>query len=416
MDSEKVIKRDNEYVLHTYNRNPVVLEKGHGLYAEGPEGQKYLDFTSGIGVNSLGYCDLAWAEAVSDQAHKLQHTSNLYYTAPCGKLAKKLCKRTGMSKVFFGNSGAEANEGAIKAARKYSVDYYGKDRTTVITLVNSFHGRTIATLTATGQEVFHNYFGPFNEGFLYAPAGDIEALQELVDRNTCAVMLELIQGEGGVMALDPDYVQAVRKLCDEKDLVLIVDEVQTGVGRTGTFLCCEHYNLKPDIVTLAKGLGGGLPIGAVLLSEKVAGGMGPGTHGSTFGGNPVVCAGANVVVDRMDTSFLANVNDRAVQLRAFVRDGGIFGPPVDRADMLPVNAGGDEHLVAGQGHFRGLLNPAERSGLGAVPVQERVRIHKVSHSSPSLSMIWTGLIWPSSSLPVICSISSRGSPSDSAVP
>ena len=273
MDSEKVIKRDGEYVLHTYNRNPIVLEKGHGLRAIGPEGQQYLDFTSGIGVNSLGYCDLDWAEAVSEQAHKLQHTSNLYYTAPCGKLAKKLCKRTGMSKAFFGNSGAEANEGAIKAARKYSVDHYGKDRTTVITLVNSFHGRTIATLTATGQEVFHNYFGPFNEGFLYAPAGDIEALRELVDRNTCAVMLELIQGEGGVMALDPDYVQAVRKLCDEKDLVLIVDEVQTGVGRTGT-------------------------------------------HGSTFGGNPVVCAGANVVVDRMDTSFLANVNDRAVQLRA----------------------------------------------------------------------------------------------------
>ena len=284
MDSEKVIKRDNEYVLHTYNRNPIVLEKGHGLYAEGPEGQKYLDFTSGIGVNSLGYCDLAWAEAVSQQAHKLQHTSNLYYTAPCGKLAKKLCKRTGMSKVFFGNSGAEANEGAIKAARKYSVD--------------------------------HNYFGPFNEGFQYVPAGDIEALRELVDRHTCAVMMELIQGEGGVMALDPDYVQAVRALCDEKDLVLIVDEVQTGVGRTGTFLCCEHYNLKPDIVTLAKGLGGGLPIGAVLMNEKVAEGMGPGTHGSTFGGNPVVCAGANVVVDRMDQSFLANVSERAVQLRA----------------------------------------------------------------------------------------------------
>ena len=316
MDSEKVIKRDNDYVLHTYNRNPIALEKGHGLYAEGPEGQKYLDFTSGIGVNSLGYCDVDWAEAVSEQAHKLQHTSNLYYTAPCGKLAKKLCKRTGMSKVFFGNSGAEANEGAIKAARKYSVDHYSKDRTTVITLVNSFHGRTIATLTATGQEAFHNYFGPFNEGFLYAPAGDMEALEELVDRTTCAVMLELIQGEGGVMALDPDYVQAVRKLCDEKDLVLIVDEVQTGVGRTGTFLCCEHYNLKPDVVTLAKGLGGGLPIGAVLMNEKVAAGMGPGTHGSTFGGNPVVCAGANVVVDRMDQSFLANVNERAVQLRA----------------------------------------------------------------------------------------------------
>ena len=220
-----------------------------------------------------------------------------------------------MSKVFFGNSGAEANEGAIKAARKYSFDKYGADRYNVITLVNSFHGRTIATLTATGQGVFHNYFGPFNEGFQYVKAGDISALTEMVDRHTCAVMLELVQGEGGVVALDPEYVQAVRALCDEKDLVLIVDEVQTGVGRTGTFLCCEHYGLKPDIVTLAKGLGGGLPIGAVLMNEKVAAGMGPGTHGSTFGGNPVVCAGANVVVDRMDTSFLANVNERAVQLR-----------------------------------------------------------------------------------------------------
>ena len=215
MDSEKVIKRDNEYVLHTYARNPIAIEKGHGLYAEGPEGQKYLDFTSGIGVNSLGYCDMTWAEAVSGQAHKLQHTSNLYYTAPCGKLAKKLCKRTGMSKVFFGNSGAEANEGAIKAARKYSFDKYGADRYNVITLVNSFHGRTIATLTATGQGVFHNYFGPFNEGFQYVKAGDIDALTEMVDRHTCAVMLELVQGEGGVVALDPEYVQAVRALCDE---------------------------------------------------------------------------------------------------------------------------------------------------------------------------------------------------------
>ena len=215
MDSEKVIKRDNEYVLHTYARNPIAIEKGHGLYAEGPEGQKYLDFTSGIGVNSLGYCDMTWAEAVSGQAHKLQHTSNLYYTAPCGKLAKKLCKRTGMSKVFFGNSGAEANEGAIKAARKYSFDKYGADRYNVITLVNSFHGRTIATLTATGQGVFHNYFGPFNEGFQYVKAGDIDALTEMVDRHTCAVMLELVQGEGGVVALEPEYVQAVRALCDE---------------------------------------------------------------------------------------------------------------------------------------------------------------------------------------------------------
>ena len=316
MSFEDIKKLDDAYVMHTYGRYNLAIDHGKGAICYDPAGKSYIDFTSGIGVNSLGYCDLAWAEAVSQQAHKLQHTSNLYYTAPCGKLAKKLCKRTGMSRVFFGNSGAEANEGAIKAARKYSFDHYGKGRDVVITLVNSFHGRTIATLTATGQEVFHNYFGPFNEGFVYTTAGDIEGLRELVDRHTCAIMLGLIQGEGGVMALDPEYVQAVRALCDEKDLVLIVDEVQTGVGRTGTFLCCEHYNLKPDIVTLAKGLGGGLPIGAVLLNEKTAEGMGPGSHGSPFGGNPVVCAGANVVVDRMDQSFLANVSERAVQLRA----------------------------------------------------------------------------------------------------
>ena len=316
MNSEKVIARDNDYVLHTYNRNPIVIEKGHGLHAYGPEGQNYLDFTSGIGVNSLGYCDLNWAEAVSKQAHKLQHTSNLYYTAPCSKLAKRLCRRTGMSKVFFGNSGAEANEGAIKAARKYSFDHYGEGRDQIITLVNSFHGRTIATLTATGQDTFHQYFGPFNEGFVYTPAGDVEALTGLVDKHTCAIMLELVQGEGGVVALDQDFVQAVRALCDEKDLILIVDEVQTGVGRTGTFLACEQFNLRPDIVTLAKGLGGGLPIGAVLVNAKVAEGMGPGSHGSTFGGNPVVCAGANVVMDRLDESFLAGVREHAAQLRA----------------------------------------------------------------------------------------------------
>ena len=305
----------NQSVMGTYGRFPVVIDHGAGESCTDETGKQYIDFGSGIGTTSLGYCNEAWTEAVCKQVKTMQHTSNLYYTAPCGKLAKKLCKRTGMSKVFFGNSGAEANEGAIKAARKYSFDHYGKGRDTIITLVNSFHGRTIATLTATGQEVFHQYFGPFNEGFQYVPAGDINSLTELVDRHTCAILLELVQGEGGVMALDPEYVQAVRALCDEKDLVLIVDEVQTGVGRTGTFLCCEHYNLKPDIVTLAKGLGGGLPIGAVLMNEKVAEGMGPGSHGSTFGGNPVVCAGANVVVDRMDAAFLSNVNERAVQLR-----------------------------------------------------------------------------------------------------
>ena len=311
MDSEKVIKRDNDYVLHTYNRNPIALEKGHGLYAEGPEGQKYLDFTSGIGVNSLGYCDMTWAEAVSEQAHKLQHTSNLYYTAPCGKLAKKLCKRTGMSKVFFGNSGAEANEGAIKAARKYSFDKYGADRYNVITLVNSFHGRTLATLTATGQEVFHNYFGPFNEGFQYVKAGDIDALTEMVDRHTCAVMMELIQGEGGVNILDPEYVKELVKYCNDNDILVIVDEVQTGVGRTGKLFAHQNYGILPDLMTVAKGLGGGLPIGVCMCGEKLKDVMSPSTHGTTFGANPVVCAGANYVLDTVaNDEFLAEVEKK----------------------------------------------------------------------------------------------------------
>ena len=315
MDSEKVIKRDNEYVLHTYARNPIVLEKGHGLYAEGPEGQKYLDFTSGIGVNSLGYCDMTWAEAVSEQAHKLQHTSNLYYTAPCGKLAKKLCKRTGMSKVFFGNSGAEANEGAIKFARKYSFDKYGAGRSTIITLVNSFHGRTITTLAATGQDSFHTVFDPFTPGFKYCPANDIEALQAAATDDVCAVLFECVQGEGGVNNLSPTFVSAIAKLAKEKDILIAVDEVQTGNGRTGTYFAYQQYGITPDIVTTAKGLGGGLPIGAVLFGEKLQDTMTPGSHGSTFGGNPVVCAGANVVVDRLDQSFLAQVSERAVQLR-----------------------------------------------------------------------------------------------------
>lgn len=370
MDSQKVMARDEQYVLHTYGRNPLVLESGIGLYARDPDGRSYLDFTSGIGVNSLGYCDFDWAEAVSRQAHKLQHTSNVYYTAPCGKLAKKLCRRTGMDKVFFGNSGAEANEGAIKCARKYSFDHYGAGRDTVITLVNSFHGRTLATLTATGQEVFHQYFGPFNEGFAYVPAGDFAALQTAADAHACAVMLELIQGEGGVCALDPEYVQQLVAFCREKDLILIVDEVQTGVGRTGTFLACEHYGFTPDIVTLAKGLGGGLPIGAVLVSKKVAGGMGPGTHGSTFGGNPVVCAGANVVLDKMDDTFMANVSTRAVQLRRGLEAlphvaevsglGLMVGIEFDRADIAAAD-------VLVRCRERGLLVLTAKSRLRLLP-------------------------------------------------
>ena len=316
MQTEKVIRRDLKYIMHTYNRSPLVIERGEGMTAYDAQGNAYLDFTSGIGVNSLGYCHPAWVSAVTEQAGKLSHTSNLYYTAPDGKLAKRLCRRTGMDQVFFGNSGAEANEGAIKCARKYSTVTYGPARSKVLTLVNSFHGRTLATLKATGQEVFHKDFGPFPENFDYVPANDFAALEAAADETVCAVMMEMVQGEGGVVALDADYLQKVEKFCRERDILIIVDEVQTGVGRTGTFLACEHYNLKPDIVTLAKGLGGGLPIGAVLTTAKVAAVMGPGSHGSTFGGNPIVCAGACAVLDTMDDEFMKNVNDRAVQLRA----------------------------------------------------------------------------------------------------
>ena len=315
MNREKVITRDDDYVLHTYARSPLVIERGEGLIARDAGGKAYLDFTSGIGVNSLGFAHPAWLRAVTEQAGMVQHTSNLYYTAPCGRLAKRLCARTGFDKVFFGNSGAEANEGAIKFARKYSVDHYGEGRSRVVTLQNSFHGRTLATLTATGQDAFHHDFGPFPEDFVYVPAGDLDALAAAAgDGRTCAVMMELVQGEGGVIALEPDYVHKVAEFCAARDILLIVDEVQTGVGRTGTFLACENYHLQPDIVTLAKGLGGGLPIGAVLVHEKVAACMGPGSHGSTFGGNPVACAGACAVVDTMDEEFLHNVQDCAASL------------------------------------------------------------------------------------------------------
>ena len=293
--------------MGTCNRFDLLISVGEGCYCFDEKGKRYIDLTSGIGVNCLGYCDREWADAVSKQAHTLSHTSNLYYTEPCVRLAKELCMRTGASKVSFGNSGAEANEGAIKVARKYSYDKYGKGRNKVITLINSFHGRTITTLAATGQDVFHNYFFPFTEGFRYVESGNIDALKKELDDTVCAVMIEFIQGEGGVIAQDEEYIKAVRSLCDEKDVLLIADEVQTGVGRTGTFLASEGYGIKPDITTLAKGLGGGLPVGAVLVYGKLADVMGFSSHGSTFGGNPVVCAGALKVLERIDGAFLDDV-------------------------------------------------------------------------------------------------------------
>ena len=316
MDTEKVIKRDQRYIMPTYARSPIVIERGEGMTAFDADGKAYLDFTSGIGVNALGFCHPAWVAAVSQQAGRLQHISNLYYTGPAPRLAKRICRRTGMDQVFFANSGAEANEGAIKCARKYSVTHYGEGRSKVLSLVNSFHGRTLATLTATGQDVFHHDFGPFPENFAYLPANDFAALEDAADSTVCAVMMELVQGEGGVVALDSDYVHQVAAFCAERDILLIIDEVQTGVGRTGTFLACQHYGLRPDLVTLAKGLGGGLPIGAVLARKKVADCMGHGSHGSTFGANPVACAGGNAVLDVLDDDRMEAVNRCAARLRA----------------------------------------------------------------------------------------------------
>lgn len=316
MDNKKIKELDNENIMHTYGRYDVCLTKGKGVYAYDDNGKKYIDVSSGIGVNCLGYCDDGWVKAVSEQAGTIQHISNYYYNKVAGILAEKLTKATGLSKVFFGNSGAEANECAIKVARKYSFDKYGRGRDRIITLVNSFHGRTIATLSATGQDVFHNYFFPFVDGFDNAIANDIESLKDTITDKTCAVMLETVQGEGGVNILDSEYLQQVRKICDEKDILLIVDEVQTGVCRTGKLYGYMHSGIKPDVVTSAKGLGGGLPIGICMVNDKLKDVMGPSTHGTTFGSNPVVCAGANYIIDTVNTpEFIEEVNKKGAYFK-----------------------------------------------------------------------------------------------------
>lgn len=306
---------DNQYVAHAYGRLDVALTKGQGSTLYDEDGKKYIDFGSGIGVTAFGINDPVWTKAVEEQLHRVQHTSNLYYTAPCAKLAQLLCEKSGMKKVFFGNSGAEANEGAIKFARKYSFDKYGAGRSTIITLVNSFHGRTITTLAATGQDSFHTVFDPFTPGFKYCPANDIEALQTAATDDVCAVLFECVQGEGGVNNLSPTFVNAIAKLAKEKDILIAVDEVQTGNGRTGTYFAYQQYGITPDIVTTAKGLGGGLPIGAVLFGEKLQDTMTPGSHGSTFGGNPVVAAGACSIVERIDDDFLSEVQRKSEKIR-----------------------------------------------------------------------------------------------------
>ena len=315
------IEQFDSHVMQTYDRLPLVMESGSGRTCTDEDGKRYLDFGSGIGTNSLGYCDPAWADAVCAQVRSMQHTSNYYYTKVQADFAERLCRITGYKRVFFGNSGAEANECAIKLARKYSFDKYGAGRNVIITLRNSFHGRTMATLSATGQDCFHNYFFPFPEGFVYAEANDIDDLLKKMHNNVCAVMLEYIQGEGGVVPLDSKYVDQLYDFCAKRDILVIADEVQTGVGRTGTFLAGEQYAKKADITTLAKVLGGGLPIGACLANGKCADVLTKGMHGSTFGGNPVVCAGGLAVLEQVaKPDFLAQVLAKGAHIRAALRD------------------------------------------------------------------------------------------------
>lgn len=316
MTYQELKSEEQQYVMPTYGRFPIALDHGQGAQLWDVEGKRYIDLASGIGVNCLGYNHPVLTHAIEEQIHKLMHVSNLFTTAPMVQTAKTLVTATGMGKVFFANSGAEANEGAIKLARKYSFDKYGQGRSKIITLWNSFHGRTVTTLKATGQTRFHDYFFPFTEGFDYAAAGDLDDLKSKVDGSTCAIMMELIQGEGGVLPQDPDFVKAVRHLCDEKDLLLIIDEVQTGIGRTGSLFCFQQYGIQPDVVTMAKGLGGGLPVGAVMAAKTCCDVLGPGTHATTFGGSPTVCAAANAVLSIVnDEKFLAEVREKGEYLK-----------------------------------------------------------------------------------------------------
>ena len=344
MTGEEIKAIDAQSVMQTYGRFDAVIDHGEGAALYSPEGKEYIDFTSGIGVNSIGYGNRKWADAIYAQAMKLQHISNLYYSEPYVKLAKELTSRAGMKAVFFSNAGGEANEGMIKLARKYSFDKYGKGRSTIVSLVQSFHGRTITTLAATGQESFHNYFFPFTEGFTYVPANDTAALEALLDSRAngkgcmdtatgpgqcgkpdgiCAVLVELIQGEGGVLPLDPGYVKAVAEICAARDLLLLVDEVQTGVGRTGTLFTYQQFGIEPDVVSFAKGIAGGLPMGGILANAKCSGVLTPGTHATTFGGNPVAAAGALEVLSQLSDAALSEVKKKGAYITETIEGWGL---------------------------------------------------------------------------------------------
>ena len=361
-------EKDLKYIMHTYGRYDVALQSGKGATAFDENGKRYIDVSSGIGVNSLGYCDEGWVKAVTAQAGTIQHMSNYFYSKQPSDLAEKLCNLTGMAKVCFGNSGAEANECAIKIARKYSFDKYGAGRNEIITLKNSFHGRTVTTLAATGQDVFHNFFFPFTEGFKYAEADNIDDVKNNIDEKTCAVLIEVVQGEGGVNILDKNFVQSVAKICDKQDILLIIDEVQTGVGRTGKLFAHEHYGVKPDLMTVAKGLGGGLPIGVCLCGEKLKDVMSPSTHGTTFGANPVVCAGANYVLDTIaNEEFLNEVERKGAYLEEKLREIKEVKNVRRLGLMVGIEIDGNAHEIAVKCVENGLLIITAKNLLRMLP-------------------------------------------------
>ena len=355
-DYKNTKTNDKEYVANTYARFDIQLVSGKGSRVKDDAGKEYIDLGTGIAVNTFGFCDDEWTKAVTAQLGLLQHTSNLYYSEPCAALAKLLCEKTGAKKVFFGNSGAEANECAIKIARKWAQDTKGEGDYNVITLKNSFHGRTIATLSATGQDVFHKDFGPFPEGFLYAEPNNADSVRELVKNNKCcAIMMEPVQGEGGVIALDKSFVSEVANIAKENELLLIFDEVQTGNGRCGTLYAYQQYDVSPDVVTTAKGLGGGLPIGACMMFERTEKTLGAGDHGSTFGGNPVACAGALNILSRIDDALLAAVQAKSKKIfAAFTGAKGVKSVS-GLGLMIGIETVGDAGEILAEARARGVL-------------------------------------------------------------
>ena len=359
-------EKDQKYVANTYARFPLALVRGEGSLVYDDGGKEYIDLGTGIAVNTFGFSDKEWIAAVTEQLGTIQHTSNLYYSEPCARLAEMLCERTGMKKVFFSNSGAEANECAIKAARKYGCDKKGEDYYTIITLKNSFHGRTLTTLAATGQDTFHKDFTPLTEGFVYAEANNIEAIKSLAAENkVCAVMFEIVQGEGGVNPLDPEYVKALAEFAAEEDILLIADEVQIGNGRSGALYGYMNYGITPDIVSTAKGLAGGLPIGATLLGDKVRDVYVPGLHGSTFGGNPVSCAAAINVISRVDDELLSSVREKSKYIFETLNGA----PGVESVSGLGLMIGVKTTRPAGD-----VINECMERGVLVIKAKDKVRM------------------------------------------